>query len=163
MDLQSLICNQRTCISSISLSHSRVKSFILVLQYININTSWSSSMSLAALRTISLEDVRWVAMSANLNCRYWNSLSFLPNYLRSVIYYCAVSNARAAPPRLQLAMLIRPPSRAFIANLNPSPRFPTRLDLGTLQSQKFNIAVGELRHPIFSSSFPKVNPFNYYK
>jgi len=41
-------------------------------------------------------------------------------------YFLAAYKQKAAPPKLQLAILILPPSRAFIAILKPSPSFAIR-------------------------------------
>ena len=44
-------------------------------------------------------------------------------------------------------MLTLPPSNAFMAILNPSPSFPTKLETGTLQSENTTALVGWEFHP----------------
>ena len=73
-----------------------------------------------------LEETKSEAISAYLNWRYWKSESFLLNCFLEFIYFLAAYKQKAAPPKLQLAMLILPPSRAFMAILNPDPSVPIK-------------------------------------
>ena len=75
------------------------------------------------------------------------------------MYFLAAYKQKAAPPRLQLAMLILPPSRAFIAILNPSPSFPMRLEAGILTLSNDTRDVGWIVQPIFSYFLPNSIPF----
>jgi hypothetical protein len=93
-----------------------------------------------------------------LNCKYWKSDNFLPNCLLEFKYFFAAYKQNAAPPKEQLAMFILPPSRAFIAILNPTPSYPILLHSGTLTLSKVTNAVGCIVHPIFSYFFPNYIP-----
>ncbi len=99
------------------------------------------------------------AISAYLNWRYWKSDNFLPNCFRVVIYFLAAYRQKAAPPKLQLAILLLPPSNAFIAILNPIPSEPIKFAAGTLTLSKVTRAVGWMVHPIFYYFFPYKTPF----
>lgn len=97
-------------------------------------------------------------MSAYLNCRYWNSDSFFPNCFLDWRYFLAAYKQNVAPPKLQLAILILPPSRAFIAILKPIPSSPILFLAGILTLSKETRTVGWIVHPILSSCFPKETP-----
>lgn len=89
-----------------------------------------------------LDETRSAAISAYLNCRYWNYDNFLLNCLRLFMYFFDAYRQKAAPPKLQLAMFILPPSRAFIAILKPSPYLPIKFSAGILTLSKLTRAVG---------------------
>ena len=93
-------------------------------------------------------------MSAILNCSAWNAARGLPNCSRSVIYCLAVLSACCAVPIEQVAMLIRPPSKPCIANLNPSPSAPMRFAAGIRTFSRVTRRVGCAFQPIFSSALP---------
>jgi hypothetical protein len=119
------------------------------------------STNSAAFRTINLhylynylELTRSLDISANLNCKYWKSDNFFPNCLLEFKYFFAAYKQNEAPPKEQLAILIRPPSNAFIAILNPVPSYPILLEAGTLTLSKVTRAVGCIVHPIFYYFFP---------
>ena len=101
-----------------------------------------------------LELTRSEAISAYLNCKYWNSESFFPNCFLEFIYFLAAYKQKAAPPKLQLAMFILPPSKAFIAILKPEPYAPIRFSAGTLTLSNVTKAVGWIVHPIFYYFLP---------
>ncbi len=128
---------------------------------------WGSSFYSisAALLTINLhqhntylEAIRSVAISAYLNCRYCISANLLPNCFLDNRYFLAVYRQKAAPPKLQLAILTLPPSRAFMAILNPIPSGPIRFFYGILTSSKVTNVVGWIDQPIFYSNFPNPSP-----
>lgn len=97
-------------------------------------------------------------MSAYLNCRYWKSDNFFPNCFLEFIYFFAASRAKAAPPKLQLAMLILPPSSARMAILNPSPSLLIKFSAGMRTLSKVTKAVGWIVHPIFYYFLPNDTP-----
>jgi hypothetical protein len=76
------------------------------------------------------------------------------------MYFLAASKQKAAPPKLQLAMLILPPSRAFMAILNPEPSVPIMFSAGTRTLSKVTKAVGWIVHPIFYYFLPYSMPFD---
>ena len=126
----------------------------------------SLSSSSAAFLTISLqlkhtylEATKSEAISANLNWRYWKSANFFPNCFLEWRYFLAASRQNVAPPKLQLPMLILPPSRAFIAILKPTPSGPILFFAGILTLSKVTRAVGWIVQPIFSYFFPNSIPF----
>ena len=55
-------------------------------------------------------------------------------------------------------MLMRPPSRPFIAMAKPSPSSPRRCVSGTSTSSKLIARVGWLFQPIFCSFLPNCTP-----
>lgn len=71
----------------------------------------------------------------------------------------AASRQNAAPPRLQLAILILPPSRAFNAILNPTPYSPILNLAGIRTLSNVTKAVGWIVQPIFYYFLPKLMPF----
>lgn len=75
------------------------------------------------------------------------------------MYFFEAYKQKAAPPKLQLAMFILPPSRAFIAILKPSPYLPIKFSAGILTLSKLTKAVGWMVQPIFYSFFPYWTPF----
>ena len=93
-------------------------------------------------------------MSAILNCSAWKAANGLPNCSRSFKYSRAVLRAACAVPNEQVAILIRPPSRPCIANLKPSPSWPSKLVAGILTPSKLIKRVGCAFQPIFSSALP---------
>lgn len=99
-------------------------------------------------------------MSAYLNCKYWKSDIFFPNCFLEFMYFLAAYKQKAAPPKLQLAMLILPPSRAFIAILNPEPSVPIKFSAGTRTLSKVTKAVGWIVQPIFYYFLPYSMPFD---
>jgi hypothetical protein len=108
-----------------------------------------------------LEEIKSAAISAYLNWRYWKSDNFLLNCFLEFIYFLAAYKQKVAPPKLQLAMLILPPSRAFIAILNPDPSVPIKFSAGTLTLSKVTKAVGWIVQPIFYYFLPYSIPFDF--
>ncbi len=106
------------------------------------------------MRTIWRAATSSVAMSASLNCSAWKLAIGLPNCLRSCMYCWACVSAPWAAPTEQVAMLMRPPSRPFIAILKPSPSRPSRWSAGMRTLSKLMVRVGWLFQPIFSSFLP---------
>ena len=98
--------------------HYYVAYLLAIAAYIDV--SWDcSSYNLAACLTISREDYSLMEFYAILNAKCWNLSRVLPNYFLVFMYFTAYSLANAAPPREHDAMLILPPSRPFMAILNP--------------------------------------------
>jgi hypothetical protein len=60
----------------------------------------------------------------------------------------------AAPPKLQLAMLTLPPSKALRAILKPLPYYPMRKRYGIFTWSKVTTVVGWIFQPIFYYFLP---------
>lgn len=151
MNLQRVVHHIRTQLSCNLLSHSRIDSFVGI---VGVDQTGRFPDNQPKSYWLYLEVMRSDAISAYLNCRYWKSDSFLPNCLRLFIYFFEAYRQKAAPPKLQLAMFILPPSNAFMAILKPSPSLPIRLQAGILTLSKLTKAVGCIVHPIFYSFLP---------
>ena len=97
----------------------------------------------AARRTICRAATSSVAMSASLNCSAWKSASRCRTAGARAGSARAASSAPCAAPTEQVAMLIRPPSRPFMAMRKPSPSSPRRCLAGTRTSSKVIARVGD--------------------
>lgn len=129
-----------------------------------------ASNKLAACLTINRDAYSFVAASAILNCKLytvnpqfipsitWNEEIGFPNCFRFLVYSTAVSKLRCAPPKLQAAIFTRPPSRALIAILNPSPSLPIKLLCGISQFSRITARVGCEFQPSLCSFLPKERP-----
>mmetsp|Transcript_13273 Transcript_13273/g.33852 ORF Transcript_13273/g.33852 Transcript_13273/m.33852 type:complete len:250 (+) Transcript_13273:562-1311(+) len=112
----------------------------------------------AALRTSRREERRSAAISARRNWMACSVSMGAPNWRRTCVWSRAASRHACAAPRLQDAMLMRPPSRPAMAILNPAPSSPSRLSSGTRQFSMTTSRVGWQFHPNLRSFLPKLSP-----
>jgi hypothetical protein len=77
---------------------------------------------------------------------------------RMAVQHRAYSRQRCTEPSEQDAMLIRPPSRLFMAILKPSSSLPMMRVFRTLTASRARMRVGWLLQPILSSFSPKDTP-----
>src|ERR1700738_344262 len=101
-----------------------------------------------------------MAISANFARTSPKSPMGLPNAVRSLAYFDAVSSVRLAPPVQYAPRLNLPAFKMLNATMCPRPTSCSKFSLGTWQFSK-NRAVVELPfRPIFFSSAPAEKPGN---